>query len=162
MVEITFCKTRPEEEQFLKEWLFDPEILCWFPMKEEPEVADAVKLWMNYAKIGSSLTAFAQGEPCAMAMLYLQPYVKQRHTCLFSIIVKKQWRGQGVGSALLDALMRMAKEEFHIEILHLEVYEGNPAEHLYRKLGFEPFGRQARFIKEEGRYNAKLMMQKRL
>ena len=97
-----------------------------------------------------------------MANLYIQPYAKQKHTCLFSIILQEEMRGKGLGGALMKELISLAKERFHIEILHLEVYEGNPAQHLYEKMGFTPFGRQSHFIKDNGRYNAKILMQKRL
>ena len=71
-------------------------------------------------------------------------------------------RGKGVGKALVEQLMKHAKEKFKIEILHLEVYEGNPAKRLYERLGFTPFGCQTRFIKEDGKYIAKIFMQKKL
>ena len=85
-----------------------------------------------------------------MANLYIQPYEKLNHTCLFSIIVREDMRGKGVGGALLKQLMKYAKEKFKIEILHLEVFESNPARKLYERLGFKPFGYQAHFIKEMG------------
>ncbi len=154
--------TAPEDAPFLSQWLSDPKILCWFPMSDAREIEDAVRIWVGYSKIESGLTMLYQGVPCGMANLYIQPYVKQKHTCLFSIIVQEEMRGKGVGKALLEQLIRHAKEKFQIEILHLEVYEGNPAQHLYERMGFVSFGRQSHFIKENGRYNAKLLMQKRL
>ncbi len=159
---ITFRLTQPEDAPFLSLWLSDPAILCWFPMIDAREIEDAVRIWIGYSKIESGLTAVYNSEPCGIANLYIQPYVKQKHTCLFSIIVKEEMRGKGVGKALLEQLTTLAKEKFQIEILHLEVYEGNPAQHLYEKMGFVSFGRQSHFIKENGRYNAKVLMQKRL
>ncbi|MEN9343877.1 MAG: hypothetical protein RLZZ453_664 [Chlamydiota bacterium] len=162
MTEITFRVTEQEDVFALQDWLADPAILRWFPMCDAKEIEDAAKLWVSYGKIGAALTALFQGEPCAMATLYIQPYVKQRHTCLFSIIVREDMRGKGVGRLFIQELERVAKEKFQIEILHLEVYEGNPAERLYRKMGFTFFGRQALFIKEHEQYNAKILMQKSL
>ena len=131
-------------------------------MYDAREIEDAVRIWVGHARIESSLTALWDGVPCAMANLYIQPYKKQMHTCLFSIIVKGTMRGQGIGKRLLEELMKHAKERFKIEILHLEVYDGNPARHLYERLGFKEFGRQSHFIKEDGRYNAKVLMQRPL
>lgn len=158
----TFRLTQPEDAPFLSRWLTDPKILCWFPMTDSKEIEDAVRIWVGYSKIESGLTVLHHGEPCGMANLYIQPYAKQKHTCLFSILIQEEMRGQGLGKALMQKLISLAKEKFHIEILHLEVYEGNPAQHLYEKMGFTPFGRQSHFIKENGRYNAKILMQKRL
>ena len=78
--------------------------------------------------------------PCGMANLYIQPYRKLAHTCLFAIIVKEDMRGKGIGKAMLDYVMEHAKTRFNIEILHLEVYEGNPAKRLYERAGFTEFG----------------------
>ncbi|NGX26957.1 MAG: hypothetical protein K940chlam6_00884, partial [Chlamydiae bacterium] len=48
------------------------------------------------------------------------------------------------------------------EMLHLEVYETNPAINLYRRLGFTEFGIQKKFIKEDGRYMGKIFMERPL
>jgi len=162
MIPLTFRFSTEEDGVHLKEWLLEPQVLRWFPMYDEREVDDAVRVWMGYNRIQATLTAESEGKPCGMALLYIQPFKKLAHTCLLSIIVKKEFRGQGVGRQLLTQLMKMAKNKFHIEILHLEVYEGNPAQHLYEKLGFKEFGVHSRFIKEEEGYLPKRFMQKRL
>lgn len=150
----------PEDATYLTEWFSEPGILRWFPMLDRREIDDAVRIVITYAKMQATLTAEWDGKPCGMANLYLQPYKKLAHTCLFSIIVDQSYRGRGIGTALLNHLMKLAKEKFHIEILHLEVYQGNPAKRLYDKVGFEEFGFQAHFIKDKGEYIGKHVMQK--
>jgi putative acetyltransferase len=59
-------------------------------------------------------------------------------------------------------MIHAAKNQFKIEILHLEVYAGNPAIRLYERMGFKEFGRQPKFIKMDGEYIDKVMMQKEL
>lgn len=157
---LTFRLTQMEDAPLLTLWLMEPEILCWFPMIDAKEVEDAVRIWIGYSRLEAGLTAEWEGEPCGMANLYIQPYKKLRHTCLFSVIVRHDMRGKGIGKALLEHLMEHAKNRFHIEILHLEVYENNPAKRLYTRLGFKEFGRQAHFIKENGEYRGKTFMQK--
>lgn len=159
---LTFRLTQPEDAPFLQEWLSEPQIMRWFPMHDLREVEDAVRIWIGYSRIETGVTALWDGVPCGLANLYIQPYKKQSHTCLFSIIIKPELRGKGVGKALLEHLIQYAKERFKIEVLHLEVYDGNPARHLYERLGFVAYGRQEHFIKEEGRYNAKVFMQRAL
>ena len=159
---LTFRLTRPEDAPPLMQWLSDPKILRWFPMFDAREIEDAVRIWVGYSRIEAGITAEWNSEPCGMANLYIQPYKKLKHTCLFSIIVKEEMRGKGVGKALLEQLMKHAKEKFNIEILHLEVYAGNPAKRLYERVGFKEFGSQSRFIKEDGKYIGKVFMQKKL
>lgn len=159
---LTFRLTKEEDAPHLLQWLSDPKVIRWFPMYDAREIEDAVRIWVGYSRIESGLTALWDGVPCGMANLYIQPYKKQAHTCLFSIIVKEDMRGKGVGKGLMEHLMKHAKEKFKIEILHLEVYDGNPAKHLYERLGFKEFGRQDHFIKEDGKYTAKVLMQVQL
>ncbi len=154
--------TAQEEAVHLIQWLSDPMVLSWFPMNNQREVEDAVRLWMNYASQGAALTAFEGEDVCGMANLYVQPFKKISHQALFAIIVDPNKRGQGVGSFLIDALERLAKDKFKIEILHLEVYEGNPAYRLYERKGFQKYGEHPRFIKEDGKYLSKIFMQKEI
>lgn len=160
--EISIRFTEQEDATFLAKWLSDPVILRWFPMFDDREIEDAVRLWVSYAKLQACLTAEWEKTPCGMANLYLQPYKKLAHQCLFSIIVDEEHRNKGVGKALLEDLMKLAKEKFRIEILHLEVYQGNPAIRLYERLGFKEFGEQTHFIKDKGEFIGKIMMEKAL
>jgi ribosomal protein S18 acetylase RimI-like enzyme len=124
------------------------------------EVDDAVRHWIGMCKYRCSLTAEINGEPVGLSTLYLMPYRKLAHQCLFSIIVSEKYRGQGVGTVLMNNIMHLGKELFKLEVLYLEVYEANPAIHLYRKFGFREVGKQDYFIKENGKYYAKVVMER--
>jgi ribosomal protein S18 acetylase RimI-like enzyme len=160
--------TEPDDAPHLTRWFLQPDVLQYFPMDNVREVEDAVGVWMGCVKVEAGLTACMDGAPCGMATLYVAPYEKLRHQSLFSILVDEQLRGKGVGTQLIRGLKNLAIEKFNLEILHLEVYEGNPAIRLYRREGFKEFGRQAHFIKEQAapeqqpRYRAKLYMQLQL
>ncbi|HEX6655203.1 MAG TPA: GNAT family N-acetyltransferase [Candidatus Limnocylindria bacterium] len=56
-----------------------------------------------------------------------------------SIFVAAEARGRGVGSALLDALMGLAREQGH-RALSLSVNRQNPARRLYERKGFREAG----------------------
>jgi RimJ/RimL family protein N-acetyltransferase len=64
-----------------------------------------------------------------------------RHIASIGMMVAPDWRGRGVGSALMTEALRWALE-MGVEKLALSVYPDNePARALYRKFGFEEEGR---------------------
>lgn len=147
--------------KYLKEWLCEPSIGRWFPMDDQVEIDDAVSRWIGFSRYKCSLTAVKDGIPCGLTTLYLQPYRKLAHQCEFGIVVGKEFRGQGIGTELLKNLMHLAKDQFRIELLHLQVYIENPAIRLYTRLGFKEFGRQTHWIKErDGAYTGRVFMEK--
>ena len=154
--------SKEEDTDLLIAWLQQPGVLQWFPLEDIREIEDAARIWMSYTKYDAVLTALWDGKPCGIATLYLSPFRKLAHQCLFAVIVDEAHRKKGVGTYLLTELERLAKERFKIELLHLEVYEGNPAIHLYQRLGFVQYGYQRHFIKQDGQYLGKVMMQKTL
>lgn len=143
-------------------WLKQPGVLRWFPLHDQREIEDAAKIWMTNAKQKAVLTALYNGEPCGIATLYIQPFKKLAHQSLFAIIVDENYRNRGVGKKLLTDLIALGKERFKLELIHLEVYDGNPAVHLYERMGFKEYGFQRHFIKDKGEYIGKRLMQRKI
>lgn len=149
--------------KYLKQWLLDTTVAKWFPVHDAVEIEDAVQRWISFSRYKCSLTAVKDGVPCGIATLYLQPYKKLAHQCEFGIIVGKDYRGQGVGTELIKNLIHLARENFNIELLHLQVYSENPAIRLYERMGFVRFGEQTHWIKEiDGTYTGRVFMEKYL
>ncbi len=151
-----------EDIPYLTTWLNDPSVLRWFPMADAREVEDSVRIWTGYIRLKSALTICVDGTPVGMANLYIAPFQKLTHQSLFSIMIDERYRGQGLGTILMEKLMKFAKEEHKIELLHLEVYDKNPAIGLYKKMGFKEYGRHPHFIKLDSEYVDKVLMQKEL
>jgi ribosomal protein S18 acetylase RimI-like enzyme len=151
-----------DEAPLLAKWIAEPDILRWFPMTDQREIDDAVRIWMGYTRMQAAFTAEYEDKPAGMAVLYLQTYQRFSHHCLFAIIVDASYRNLGIGKALIEHFEKAARDQFHIKLLHLEVYEGNPAIRLYERLGFKEYGRHPRFIKDQGKYISKILMQKEL
>ncbi|EPP35399.1 acetyltransferase family protein [Chlamydia ibidis] len=154
--------TLASDADYVRFWLNDPKILRGFPLKTEAEIAESVNFWIGFHRVKSSLTAVYEGEVAGVATLILNPYIKVAHHALISIIVGEQYRNKGIGTVLLNNLCHLAKERFKLETLYLEVYEENPAIHLYKRFGFIEVGRQAHFYKDEIGYLAKITMEKDL
>lgn len=153
--------TEESDGPFLKEWLLDPSVATWFPMADQVEIEDAVVRWIAFSRYRCSLTAVMNGVVCGIATLYLQPYRKLAHQCEMGIIVAPTYRNKGIGGELLKNVAHLAKEYFHIELLHLQVYAKNPAIHLYQRFGFREFGCQTHWIKEsDGTYTGRIFMEK--
>lgn len=162
-IEVAFRFTDLSDGKYVKEWLHEPGVLKWFPMLDEVEIDDAVQRWVGFSRYRCSLTATLDGIPKGIATLYLQPYRKLAHQCEFGIIVAGDSRGKGIGTLLIKRLEKLAKETFKIELLHLQVYEENPAKRLYERLGYTVFGYQAGWIKEpDGTFVGRTFMEKKL
>lgn len=85
------------------------------------------------------LVAEADGEPCGLAWARLaeeEPAVAQ----LYQMWVAPEWRGHGVGRALLDMAVQWARPAgAHAMRLDVTVSNG-PAAGLYDRAGFRPVG----------------------
>ena len=75
-------------------------------------------------------------------------------------MVAKDQQGQGVGRALLDALIARASDDDELHQLTLSVTAGNAAAvRLYESAGFTRYGTQPRAIRAGGRFLDKHLMQ---
>jgi ribosomal protein S18 acetylase RimI-like enzyme len=54
-----------------------------------------------------------------------------------SVSVMPEWRGCGVGTALIETTLELARRQF--PAVSLSVTPGNPAQRLYERLGFQVF-----------------------
>jgi RimJ/RimL family protein N-acetyltransferase len=147
---------------YLRKWLSSQKDLHWFPFSEGKEVEEAVASWMAFSRYGASLTATIDKTPCAMGTLFLMPYQKVRHQCIFKLIVDPPHRRRGIGTSLVKNLKHLAKTYFHLELIHIEVFEGNPLIPILHHCGFTEFARQERFVKEEGRYLTRILLESNL
>jgi putative acetyltransferase len=154
--------TVEDDKYSFTEWLMDTDVLSWFPMSNLIEVEDAVRICMGYVKLGAMYTADYEGIPIGTANLYINAFSKIKHQSLFAITVRRDVRGKGVGTKLLSHLIEMSKERFQIELLHLEVYQNNPAIRMYEHFGFKEYGRHENFLKEASGFRDKILMQLRL
>ena len=76
--------------------------------------------------------------------------------------VDKDFRGEGIGEALMNAVETEAKE-IGVKVIELQVFgENKPALNLYKKLGFTSFGVLPRSIDFRGKLIDEVYMYKRV
>ena len=147
---------------YLRQWLDAEGMLHWFPMSEPKEVDDAIACWIGFSRFNCSLTALYDNVPIAMGTLFLMPYRKVAHHALFKLIVDPKYQRHGVGTSLIRNLKHMAKNSFRLDLIHTEIFEGNPLAHLLEKQGFELYARQEKLVKENNHYLARLLYETKL
>ncbi len=158
-LEIRFSDTSIEEH--LREWFNEPGVLRWYPCQEKKEVEDTVKMLTSFTRWRCALTAFVKDKPVGFAVLFLHAYKKIAHQCLFGMLVDSDYRNQGIGTQLVMHILELGKKNFNLEVMYLEVFEGNPAINLYRRLGFREVGYHKYWLKEDdGSYRSKIVMEK--
>ena len=99
----------------------------------------------NHRSSPGKLILMAESDREMIAMLHFANGIRERncHVGTLGMSVLKDWRRQGLGQALIHALLEWARENPLIEKVSLVVFSTNdPAIRLYRRMGFIEEGRQ--------------------
>lgn len=128
---------------YLYEALFVPDGAPPLPRQliDRPEVARYVAGWGRAGDAGWLALESASGSDVGAAWLRLWQADDTGYgfvdldTPELSVAVRPGWRGQGVGTRLLERLLREA--DLRYGAISLSVSKTNPAARLYRRLGFE-------------------------
>lgn len=149
------------DQYYLSQYLMDPAVLDFFPMSNMTEVQEAMKIWLYYARKNQAYVIEVNHKPAGMAILYVNTFEKLAKQSLFAIVIGEKYRGKGLGTKLLHHIMKEAKYKYGIINLHLEMYEGNPAYSLYKRLGFKDYAVHDKFMKEQNgpKKKKKIMME---
>lgn len=112
---------------------------------EHAPTLDAVMARIRAASTGASSAVWvARARFQVVGMLEVQPapFRRNRHVGHLEIMVRADWRGRGVGRALMEALLAWSPGSA-LSKLALAVYAHNaPAIALYRAYGFTEEGRR--------------------
>ena len=108
------------------------------------------------------IVAEADGTIAGNCQLLFLGSEKIRHRAAVMIGLRSDYWGQGIGSAMLCELERLARERGGIRQLELEVAEDNlRAQGLYRKMGFSEVARLSDAMRRQnGTYQAIVYMRK--
>jgi putative acetyltransferase len=99
------------------------------------------QLRQSWTPKGARIVALADGRVIGDLGIKRESHAILRHVADLGMSVSRDWRGRGVGSALLSEAFRWASWA-EVEKVSLTVYPHNEAARaLYRKFGFEEEGR---------------------
>ncbi len=101
-----------------------------------------------------SLVACVDGEVVGQIALQTFPNrPRRRHVGEIGMMVRDDWQGKGIGTALLQALVDLADKWLNLYRLELDVYTDNePAIKLYKKFGFEIEGKRVGMAFRDGQF----------
>ena len=96
------------------------------------------------------LAAFEQERVVGTVQLGLEPRANGRHRAeIMKLMVRRAQRRRGIGRSLVQAAVDLALRSGRTLLL-LDVRTGDPAEALYRALGFVKFGEVPRYARSPG------------
>lgn len=114
---------------------FDPR---WGEAWNRKQVSDALMMPQTYAiLLDASGNDWSADGPDAAGFVLSRSAADEEELLLIAVVPEK--RGRGVGHLLLDKLFQKAHKR-GVKHIFLEMRRNNPAEHLYRRRGFEPIG----------------------
>jgi len=103
--------------------------------------------------------AEAEGEIIAALNCTGRKRKAMRHVATIGVSVRQEWRGRGVGTALLQRAIEWAHGTGVVTRLELEVYACNAkAIGLYERFGFVHEGRRQKAVVHNGRYEDDVVM----
>ncbi|HAA57442.1 MAG TPA: hypothetical protein DCE42_21940 [Myxococcales bacterium] len=158
--DVTFEEARVEDAEsliaFMKESLSEPGLFV--PLDADEYNADIEKereKIRSFTQEENSLFLFAKAKGQNIGMIDFRGLQRRalRHVTMLGICVHRDWRGRGVGNALLEHGIRWARENPVVKRIELYTYLRNErAQHLYEKFGFVREGVRRRMVLFEGEY----------
>jgi ribosomal protein S18 acetylase RimI-like enzyme len=125
--------------------------------KEKPTVEDERKWFEGTLKgiaEGNVIMVMAEADSRVVGwcdVRRLAPKTPVDHRGVLGICVKKEFRGRGIGEALIGEVVERCKGKF--EVIELTVLSGNEkAIMLYERFGFKKYGARRNAVKRAGRY----------
>ncbi len=145
-------------------WLLYEERDAGYPIgiglfQERPTLADEARWFLRLfeqVQDGSMVASIAEGDGHAVGGCYVHRVgpsetSEAAHMGELGILVHRDWRGRGVGSALLRDALARCRGKF--EIVRLAVFVNNPrARALYERFGFVPYGRLPKALHRGGEF----------
>src|SRR5207237_735207 len=105
------------------------------------------------------LVAEAEGQIIGILTCVGGKHGALRHVTTLGVSVRREWRGRGVGAALMRAAIDWAKGTGVVTRIELHAFARNDgAIRLYERLGFATEGRRRRAVFRDGEYQDDVIM----
>lgn len=102
---------------------------------------------------------FEDGQLTGTAGFFRRPNNKERHKGhIWGVYVRPQSRGKGAASALMQEIVRRAREIDGLEQITLVASANLPAQRLYKAIGFQSYGVEPHSLKIGDRYVDDVLM----
>ncbi len=134
----------PEILDYLRVSAGETDFLLRYPEeygRYTPEGEKALFERMNTADNEAMLICLVEGKIAGTCHIRWNKALKTGHRASIGIALLKEYWNQGIGTRMLEELIRIAQETPHILQMELEFVEGNSrARALYEKMGFRIAG----------------------
>ena len=105
--------------------------------KYTPEGEKALFERVNASDDEVMLLCVIGGKPAGICEITFNKKIKTRHRAQIAIALLSEYWGQGIGTRLIQELIRLAEERDYVSQMELDFIEGNVrARALYEKMGF--------------------------
>jgi len=85
---------------------------------------------------------------------------KEKHVGVLGVSVRKNFRNEGIGKALMKEIIKRSKG-IGIKLIVLDLFKVNKTAFiLYKKLGFKKYGELPKALKHKGKYMSMVLMYK--
>lgn len=155
---------RPEDADDLNIIRCQPEVAKWM-LSTPAHRASSLENWIgnmrpnNYEFVAVTTLAGGMERVIGQAGLDVQTNPKMVHSAEFGICVHKDYQDQGIGSALIEAILDLADNWLGLVRVELRVFtENEKAIKLYEKYGFEKEGVLRSAVLKDGKYADEYIM----
>ncbi|MDE3091511.1 MAG: GNAT family N-acetyltransferase [Chloroflexota bacterium] len=157
---LTIRRAEPSDYEAIAKILSGPKAVWGTLQVPFPSVEAWRKRLAEPAEGVFSLVASVEGELVGQLSLHTHPNSpRRRHAGELGMMVRDDWQGKGIGTALMHAAIDLADKWLNLTRLELDVYTDNaPAIRLYEKFGFQVEGTRVGFAFRDGEYVDTFMM----
>lgn len=152
-MEITIRKVEPADAEAVWKCYNAPQVVRNTLQLPYRSLESVRELLIKSGEGDHILVAVIDGEVVGTIGLHTTTRPRLRHKAGIGMMVRDDWQGKGVGSAMMRAVVDLADKWLNLTRIELTVFTDNePAIALYRKFGFQIEGTLRKFAFRDGEF----------